>query len=490
MERQLAHAQSKYQDFEDTVLQMERDKTTHVRQYETLRKELETETLHRTKAEKLAAVQKKELVTLRDRLAKYDKDLNAVLKDLKTKEWEVKQLESKQDKTIVEHVHVLEEAKRVTDRQLDEAQKELSRNAAYIKSLEKAKSRLAGEAEDLARETERERLELRAKEKHARTFEAKANQTVSELQMERLSRIALEEKIQKMEDSFRSTQNQVAEVTQRLLMVQRSKDNLEMELARLADDTETPDSLAKAQRQYESRISELQSKLDDAEATCFTAEEIKKHIDRQHADIRRLILQPNSPDEQSRTRLLQELEAIDEKFRAKITSRRQSKISLDTQKNDASLPATRRVSEVNGHSRRSHEEAARVAQKQVSELKQQVGALEVRILASERVRQHLEASLRDMSNELENSDGSKAFLKRYRALLAQENARLTELLKEEEAATLSAQHANTDGIQQIFAKFQKTMQDERESYSRLDESRKALVKFPQLSDPDVQRIRI
>ena len=43
--------------------------------------------------------------------------------DLKSREWEVKQLESKQDKTIVEHVHFLEEAKRVTDRQLADAQK-------------------------------------------------------------------------------------------------------------------------------------------------------------------------------------------------------------------------------------------------------------------------------------------------------------------------------------------------------------------------------
>jgi myosin protein heavy chain len=69
---------------------------------------------------------------------------------LKNREWDVKQLESKQDKTIVEHVHVLEEAKRVTDRQLADAQLELQKNAAYIRSLEKSKTRLAGEAEDLA----------------------------------------------------------------------------------------------------------------------------------------------------------------------------------------------------------------------------------------------------------------------------------------------------------------------------------------------------
>ena len=75
---------------------------------------------------------------------------------------EVRQLESRQDKTIVEHVHVLEEAKRVTDRQLVDAQKELESQAAYIRSLEKAKTRLTNEAEDLARATEREHAMLRS----------------------------------------------------------------------------------------------------------------------------------------------------------------------------------------------------------------------------------------------------------------------------------------------------------------------------------------
>ena len=58
---------------------------------------------------------------------KYDQEINKILTELKNREWEVKQLESKQDKTIVEHVHVLEEAKCVTDRQLMDAEVELQR---------------------------------------------------------------------------------------------------------------------------------------------------------------------------------------------------------------------------------------------------------------------------------------------------------------------------------------------------------------------------
>jgi phage-related minor tail protein len=105
--------------------------------------------------------------------------------DLKSREWEVKQLESKQDKTIVEHVHVPEEAKRVTDRQLADAQKELQKSTAYIRSLEKSKTRLTGEAEDLARQTERERVELRAKEKAAKAQEERAAKAIADIMKER-----------------------------------------------------------------------------------------------------------------------------------------------------------------------------------------------------------------------------------------------------------------------------------------------------------------
>ena len=148
------------------MLQLEREKSAHNRQLEANRKQLEAESTKRSQLEQLASRQKAEFIQLRDGTAKYDREINKILTELKNREWEVKQLESKQDKTIVERVHVLEEAKRVTDRQLTDAQMEPQKNAAYIRS----KTRLTGEAEDLARETERERVELRAKEKAAKAM--------------------------------------------------------------------------------------------------------------------------------------------------------------------------------------------------------------------------------------------------------------------------------------------------------------------------------
>ena len=228
------------------MLQLEQEKTAHDRQLEGSRKQFEAEITKRKQLEQLVSRQKTELIQLRDHTAKYDREINKVLSELKSCEWEVKQLESKQDKTIVEHVHVLEEAKRVTDRQLVEAQQELQKNVAYIRSLEKSKTRLTGEAEDLARETERERVELRAKEKVVKAQEDRAAKAIADITKERRAKEAAELTCRRLQSDLHTAQGQVADITQQLAAVQRSKDNLETELERdLADRDFTTDQTRK-----------------------------------------------------------------------------------------------------------------------------------------------------------------------------------------------------------------------------------------------------
>ena len=95
--------------------------------------------------------------------------------------------------------------------------------------------------------------------------------------------------------------------------------------------------------------------------------------------------------------------------------------------------------------------------------------------ASERVRRHLETSLKEMTEELQHSDGSKQSLQAYRARLAKENTKLNDLLKEEAQSRREASAAHSEGLQKMWNKFQETISEERESYTRLEESRKALV---------------
>ncbi|KAG0698416.1 P-loop containing nucleoside triphosphate hydrolase protein [Suillus ampliporus] len=176
LERQLHAAQTKYNEIEDAVLQMERDAHTGERQLETLKKQLESESAKCKELQRVVLTQKKEH---QDRIAKYDHDLNKTITDLKAREWELKQMESKQDKTIVEHVYVLEKAKKVTDQQLREAQEQLQKDAVYIRSLEKAKASLTREVEDFARGGGVDQAERRASERAAKFLEEKANKALA-----------------------------------------------------------------------------------------------------------------------------------------------------------------------------------------------------------------------------------------------------------------------------------------------------------------------
>ncbi|KAG5653772.1 hypothetical protein H0H81_010613 [Sphagnurus paluster] len=491
LERQLSSAQAKYRDFEDLQLEWERERETHQRQLETTRKQLEAESAKRAKLEQLVSNQKVELGKLKDINIKIDRELNKALNDLKAREWEVKQLESKQDKTIVEHVHVLEEAKRVTDRQLEEARKELEKNAAYIRSLEKAKTRLAGEAEDLVRETEKERVELRNKEKNARAQEERAAKAAADVERERRAREAAELQVHRLQSELQSTKTQVTELSQQVTLVQRSKDKLEAELDRIADETESTNSMAKFQREYEARITELESQLEEAEAAKVTSAKIRDRVERQHAEIRQLIMNSGPPDGDFQTRLLHELQLADDALRKEMSARARGMRSSGAHE----LFSTPNATPTKRHRTSSHgskhpaSPSSRPPNKEVAALKQQVQVLEIQMAASERVRHHLETSIREMTSDLENSDGSKQFLQQYRSRLSKENARLAELLQEEAEARRAAEAAQIDGVQAMWTKFQNTISTERDNYTRLEESRKALLVQQRTAQAEVETQR-
>ena len=89
------------------MLDAEREKANTQRQLESIRNQLDSEVKRRTQLEQSLSSQKKEMAMLKDRGIKQDRELKKALDDLKAREWDIKQLEAKQDKTIVEHVHVL-----------------------------------------------------------------------------------------------------------------------------------------------------------------------------------------------------------------------------------------------------------------------------------------------------------------------------------------------------------------------------------------------
>lgn len=480
-ERQLTSAQAKQQEFDDVVIQIEREKAAWARQLENLRKELETEMTKRSQLEKASTAQNREIVQLKDRCVKLDRDLDKAQKDMSQKDWEITQLRSKQDKTIVEHVHVLQEAKAFTDRQLAEAQTELEKQKAYIKSLEKAKARLVGESEDLARETERERHELRVKEKALRANEEKASRALEAMELERTTREAAEIQAKRLQDELGHVKSQLADASKQMATIQRAKTALEAELENLADEMDNEAALSKIRQQYEARIAALETEAKDAANLRATAERIKQQIERQHAELRRLISSSGPRDDTFKARLLKELEQVDRELLEELSSRSSGR--SDGTRSYANLPPStpKKRQDANGVGRQAPDTPRTPDRQATKQLEQQVHALELQMLASNRVRQHLEASLRELTEDLDGSDGSKQSLQAHRAKLARENARLKELLDDEGKARQTASTAQLDSVKAMWDKFQQTISGERESYTKLEDSRRALVGDPVLT---------
>jgi len=471
LERQLATAQARYQDFEDVVLQLERDKSTHHRQLEATRKELELERKKLSQLEQTVSNQKTELVRHRDSIVKLECELNKALTDLEARKSEVKKLEGKQKKTIVEHYHVLEEAKRVTDRQLHEAQVELQKNANYIRSLEKVKSRLTGEAEDLSRQNE---LELRTRERTGKAQEERAARALAELEGERRTRETAELQSRRLHNELQSAQHQISDLSERLAATQLSKKELDAELARLADDFTTPNSQDEMQREYEKRITQLESYLGDAESARASNARIKEHVDRHHAELRQLIM--NGPaDDTLRNQLLRELQSSENVLEEaivnpkRLTGDKNNEIGTFSNITPTKFVGAQRVR------RESRTKSPSSSDGKVGALKQHIQVLELQMAASDRVRRHLEITIQSLMADLESSDGSLPSLQRYRDRLSRENVRLRELLEEETQARRTAQAAQVGGVREVWDKFQDTIAEERESYLKVEESRKALV---------------
>ena len=218
LEQRASTAQAKLQSLEDRALQAERDRASWEREMTALGDQLEAEMMKRIQLEKTHKAVSSEIDGLQMRLVEQDQYVKGLRRELRDKEAELAKSISLQDKTIVEHVHVLEEAKRYTDKQLSECvhfdrpsclrcklmltgeplfrartQARLASIIQYSRTLEKTKTRLQAELEDLTVHNERERMDERAMEKAFRKVEEQAEKANKRLQQEERMRQVAEQ---------------------------------------------------------------------------------------------------------------------------------------------------------------------------------------------------------------------------------------------------------------------------------------------------------
>ncbi len=444
-----------------------------------MRKQLETETSKRTEAERAAKSQSRETTQLKEQNAKLQADLKKSLDDIHQRDGEILQLRSRQDKTIVEHVHVLEEAKRVTDRQLAVSQQELRDINAYVKSLEKAKVRLIGDTEDLARQSERERLEIKAREKEAKAHEQALKKAQHDIMAERKARELAELRSQRAETEVNNMHTRLADTQQQLATVERSKAQLESELTELATDATTPPSPDSTRRQLEAKVAQLESEVNQVKLASPIIDRIRRRVEQQQVQLRRLIATQMPKDDSFKRRLLQEIDEASRQLQQDFgTGAPIPPSSLTETRPLNNTTPTKRSSIVNGvaRPRMGSVDALPSNDSQINGLRRQVETLELQLASSDRVRQHIQSMLNDLAADLDSTDTSKQVLQAKKARLAKENRILNELLNAEQDSRRLLESGQLDSIKALWAKYQNTITEEKSKYAKLEDTRKALVR--------------
>lgn len=469
---ELAAAKARLQDQEDACFELERSEASWKHKADQVGVELSAETKRRELLESKSKQHERESGTFQQQLAVKDKEMYAMKSELAAALAETKKMQSMQNKTIVEHVHVLEEAKKYTDRQLLDAQSKLQELAHYTKTLEKSKARLLADNEDLSREVSQLQQQSRS-----------AGKTTS------YGNVAPDKKLE----------NKVAELTSQLRDARRERDEAQSNARR--KDLQADEAVSRTIQQYEARITELEREIRGVQAarsmTFTNLEEIVKRGD-------------NSADDTFRRRLLSELRSghdeLEQDIAAKSEQLRSHKMNGSTPKKEKPLytfgnvapsraakssssgPSFKQgVSNDNSASKFASEDASR-AEKRATGLQMQLDALEVQLSAGQRVRAHLESQVREMTSEMDAQGGSKFSLDAARRKLSADNRRLNELLEDEAEARKSAEISILNGEVSLRREFQERLAS-LSGAARDEEMRKTMLSQQKIAATELQRAR-
>ncbi|GAC99062.1 hypothetical protein PHSY_006659 [Pseudozyma hubeiensis SY62] len=256
LEKQLAASATKHQDLEDALLELERNEANWKHKADQVAVELSTESKRRELLEQAHKQAERNANSLQQLVAGKDKEISGLKHELTLVQQEMRKLQSMQNKTIVEHVHVLEEAKKYTDRQLADAQSKLQELAHYTKTLEKSKTRLANENEDLTREVTRLQRAAGGAVAASPTVGNGLRGAVTTYGNVAPSANGDAKSVKKLEDK-------VAELTSSLKQAQQQRDEALSNARR--KDLQADEMVSRTRRQFETHIQELERQLKNSQ---------------------------------------------------------------------------------------------------------------------------------------------------------------------------------------------------------------------------------
>jgi myosin protein heavy chain len=178
--------------------------------------------------------------------------------EIQSRDAEIALLRSRENKTIVEHVHVLEQAKKVTDRQLVEQVRENSRLNTLMKGLETHRNRLVGDLEDITRQFEMLKAGKKKEARSARASLSSEDKDIGvKLEEEKRRREVAEAKVEALNRDLQDQRKKLSTATL------HSPNRIGSVETRLAIKTE---ELARMEKSYQAVVaqnSKLQTQIND-----------------------------------------------------------------------------------------------------------------------------------------------------------------------------------------------------------------------------------
>ncbi|WWC87933.1 uncharacterized protein L201_002833 [Kwoniella dendrophila CBS 6074] len=262
IEKHLHALQDEYNGLEDAVLEIEGEKANWAKSLDNVSRQLQEESSKRHHFEQQVHNNQVEMAENRNIALQAERALAKAAADIKARDKEIDFLRGRENKTVVEHYHVLEKAKKFTDQQLAEQIKENDRLNTLLKSLETHRNRLNADLEDLARQYDKLKA---SKSKEARSARASLSnedkESIQLLEEERKTRRILESKINSLEKDLQDQRKQVSAAS---LSASSNTKILETKYRQQQDD------LSKLELEYQNTLDEndkLQNQINELQKT-------------------------------------------------------------------------------------------------------------------------------------------------------------------------------------------------------------------------------
>ncbi|KAK8861619.1 hypothetical protein IAR55_002442 [Kwoniella newhampshirensis] len=266
LEKRMQGLQDEYNELEDAVLDIESEKANWAKSLDNVSRQLQDESTKRHRFEQELHNNQEELAGHRNASLQAERDLAKAASEIKARDKEIELLRSRENKTVVEHYHVLEKAKKFTDQQLAEQVRENERLNTQMKSLETHRNRLNADLEDLARQYDKLKASKSKEARSARaSLSAEEKDAVQTLDDQRKTRRVLETRIASLEKDLQDQRRQASTSTL------ASSSRLEAKYARAQDDLIRLEQEHRAvmdqNRRLNDELLELQRALSTARTT-------------------------------------------------------------------------------------------------------------------------------------------------------------------------------------------------------------------------------